>query len=119
MPALARGDGRLTGFLSVQLPFQTQVSSLVETPSEPPNNTSCPRAASQAALWSLRGVGEDWDQPRICPRNKRTISVNRGPGMLRRVFIFYLLGTQSLLFPSRQRDCPNRSTANAGHPLGV
>src|SRR5207245_11495064 len=110
MPALARGDGRLTGFLTVQLPFQTQVSSLGEIPSEPPNNTSCPRAASQAAAWSLRGVG--WDQPRICPRNKRTISVNRGPGMLRRVFIFYLLGTQSLLFPSRQLDCTNRRTAD-------
>jgi len=53
------GGGRSTGFLSVHKPFQTQVSSVGERPSEPPKMTTCPRAASHAALWLARGVGED------------------------------------------------------------
>src|SRR5438067_10114927 len=59
MFAKAREGGRSSGFLSIQEPFQTQVSSVGERPSEPPNTTTCPRAASHAALWLARGVGED------------------------------------------------------------
>jgi len=62
----------VAGFLSVQVPFQTQVSSVGEGPSKPPKTTSSPRAASHAALWAVRGVGDDWALAETKQANAKT-----------------------------------------------